>query len=272
MPTPMGRSRPPAVAGVFYPADAAPLGDRVDGMLGVAAPPAAPPPGALVVPHAGYRYSGPVAASAYAHLAATRPAVSLVAVIGPSHFVLFPGLALPGTDAFAGPLGPVPVDHETEDRLRELAGVHEVPEAHAREHSLEVQIPFLQRVLGRFAAVFVAVGRAHPEQVAAVVEAILDRPDGLVVVSSDLSHYHDAATARRLDAATAAAIEGLRPEDLAPDAACGRTGIAGLLLAAERRGLQATRLDLRNSADTAGAPERVVGYGAWSFGPLSRER
>jgi AmmeMemoRadiSam system protein B len=211
-----------------------------------------------------------VAASAYAHLAGGRPGVSRVTVIGPAHFVLFSGLALPAVDAFAGPLGPVPVDHEAEDRLRELAGVHDVPEAHAREHSLEVQIPFLQRVLGGFTAVFLAVGRAHPEQVAAVVDAALEQPDGLVVVSSDLSHYYDAATARRLDAATATAIETLRPADLAPDAACGATGIAGLLLAAGRRHLRATRLDLRNSADTAGSAERVVGYGAWSFGPAKQ--
>jgi AmmeMemoRadiSam system protein B len=150
--------------------------------------------------------------------------------------------------------------------------VLDVPEAHAREHSIEVQLPFLQRVLGRFSAVFLAVGHPHPEQVAAVVDAVLDDPEGLVVVSSDLSHYHDAGTARRLDAATAGAIEALRPGDLAPDAACGQTAIAGLLLAAGRRGMQATRLDLRNSADTAGPANRVVGYGAWSFGPLSRDR
>ena len=270
----MGATRPPAVAGVFYPADPARLRDRVDGLLGVAAPPQAPPPAALVVPHAGYRYSGPVAATAYAHLSASRPGVARVTVIGPAHFVLFAGLALPGTDAFAGPLGTVPVDHESEDLLRQLAGVHDLPEAHAREHSIEVQLPFLQRVLGPFTAVFVALGRSHPEQVAAVVDVALDRPDGLVVVSSDLSHYHDAATARRLDAATAGAIESLRPEDLAPDAACGQAGIAGLLLAAGRRRLRATRLDLRNSADTAGSVDRVVGYGAWTFGPgpLSRDR
>ena len=260
------RIRPAAVAGTFYPADPARLRDRVHGLLLTADPPPAPPPRALIVPHAGYPYSGPVAATAYAHLRTTRPTASPVLVIGPAHYVLFAGLAMPAADAVASPLGTIPLDEPLRQRLLGFPAVAELDDPHRPEHSLEVQFPFLQAVLEDPRLALLAVGRTAPETVAGPISAALADPAALVVVSSDLSHYHDAAAAARLDAATAEAIEELRPERLGPDAACGGTAIAGLLLAAADLGLRPVRLDLRTSADTAGSPDRVVGYGAWTFG------
>ena len=260
------RTRPTAVAGTFYPADPARLRDRVDGLLLAADPPPAPPPRALIVPHAGYRYSGGVAAAAYAHLRATRPEAAPVLAIGPAHFVPFEGLALPAAEAVASPLGTIPLDEPLQQRLRAFPQVAELGDAHRPEHSLEVQFPFLQVVLEDPRLALLTVGRAVPVAVAGPIAAVLADPDALVVVSSDLSHGHDAATAARLDAGTAEAIEALQPDRLRPDAACGRTAVAGLLLAAADLGLRPVRLDLRTSADTAGSPERVVGYGAWTFG------
>lgn len=257
--------RPAAVAGTFYPADPARLHDQVDALLRTAAPPPAPAPRALIVPHAGYAYSGPVAATAYAHLAATRSSIGPILILGPAHYVLFDGLALSGATAFASPLGTIPAAVDLERRLRRQPEIRDLPEAHRPEHSIEVQFPFLQLAVPDLALAALAVGRTTPEAAARSILAALADPEGLVLVSSDLSHYHDAERARRLDAATADAIERLRPADLAPDAACGLTGVAGLLLAAAELELTPTRLDLRNSADTAGSPQRVVGYGVWSF-------
>jgi AmmeMemoRadiSam system protein B len=260
------RIRPAAVAGTFYPADRARLRDRIAGLLRIAEPPTAPTPRALIVPHAGYQYSGPVAATAYAHLAATRSRIDSVLLLGPAHYVLFDGIALPGADALATPLGLVPVDLAAERRIRMHSIVHDLPDAHRPEHSLEVQLPFLQMVAAGPPVVALVTGRVPIDRVAAVVADALADPGTLVITSSDLSHYHDTATARELDAAAAAAIESLRPQDLAPDAACGLTAVAALLRAAADAGLEVTRLDLRNSGDIAGSPHRVVGYGAWSLG------
>ena len=258
--------RPPAVAGAFYPADPTRLRAEVAALLAAAAPPAALPPAALIVPHAGYAYSGPVAATAYALAARTRPDLRRVVMVGPSHFAWFDGLALPGTRALATPLGEVPIDGEAETRARRHPGVGVSPAAHAREHSLEVQLPFLQVALAGPAVVALLCGQVAVEQAAPVVEEFLGEEGTLVLVSSDLSHYLSYAEARRRDEATADAIERLDPGDLHPDDACGLVGVQALLLAARRRGLAATRLDLRNSGDTAGDRDRVVGYGAFSFG------
>ena len=259
------RSRRPAVAGLFYPAEPGELAAAVRACLRAAAPAAGPPPRALIAPHAGYVYSGEIAGSAYARLAPLRGKVRRVVLIGPSHHVPFRGLAVPSADAFATPLGDVPVDRAAVERLLELPQVEERDDAHAREHSLEVQLPFLQEVLGAFALVPLAAGDASAEEVAEVLELLFDEPGTLVVVSSDLSHYHDYATARRLDAATSRAIEALRPEALDFESACGRVGVNGLLVLARRRGLSARTLDLRSSGDTAGPRDRVVGYGAYEL-------
>jgi len=259
--------RPPAVAGAFYPADPARLRAEVAVLLAAAAPlPTAPPPAALIVPHAGYAYSGPVAATAYALLARTRPDLRRVVMVGPSHFARIDGLALPGARALATPLGDVPVDAEAEARACRHPGVGISPAAHAREHCLEVQLPFLQVVLAEPTVVALLCGQVAVEQAASVVEEFLGEEGTLVLVSSDLSHYLPYQEARRRDEATADAIERLDPDALDHDGACGLVGVQALLLAARRRGLAATRLDLRNSGDTAGDRDRVVGYGAFSFG------
>jgi len=260
----MPQVRPAAVAGMFYPGEASALASEVDAMLAEAtrAHHDAVPPKALIVPHAGYVYSGAVAASAYARLAAARETIRRVVLLGPVHRVPVSGLALPGVDAFESPLGRVALDAEAIAALARLPQVVVSREAHAREHSLEVHLPFLQRTLTAFTLVPLAVGDATREQVAEVLDALWGGPETLIVVSSDLSHYLDHATARTLDAETARMVIDLR-SDIDHRHACGGTPVNGLLYTAHRRGLQAQLVDLRNSGDTAGGKERVVGYGAF---------
>jgi hypothetical protein len=259
-------TRKPAVAGMFYPDDPAVLARTVQTLLAGVAPPAASaaPIKALIVPHAGYVYSGPIAASAYARLQGLRGIVRRVVLLGPVHRVAVRGLALPGAQAFATPLGTVPIDPDAVQRLRALPQVTVSAPAHALEHSLEVQLPFLQAALGEFTLVPLAVGDAAPEEVAGVLEALWNGPETLIVVSSDLSHYLPYETAQRLDGQTCTAIRDLQPLH-SHEQACGATPVNGLLLAARRHGLQAQLLDLRNSGDTAGDRARVVGYAAFAF-------
>jgi hypothetical protein len=261
-------TRPAAFAGTFYPGTRAELEAAVRGYLAAApaAPADAPAPKALIAPHAGYVYSGPVAASAYARLSPLRGRVERVVLLGPSHRVFLEGLAVPDADAFQTPLGPVPVDRAGLERALELPQVQVLARAHEFEHSLEVQLPFLQLVLGDFALVPLVAGDASAESVAEVLDALWGGDETRVVVSSDLSHYEPYERARRQDARTCAAIEALRPEALGEDDACGRVPIRGLLLAARARGLAVRALDLRSSGDTAGTRERVVGYGAFAVG------
>lgn len=257
--------REPAVAGMFYPADAGTLGRMVDDYLAAAAPGEGPAPKAIVAPHAGYPYSGPVAASVYRAVAPRRDTIRRVVLLGPAHRVPFRGLALPDVDALRTPLGDIPVDADGIAAIADLPQVGNLAVAHAREHSLEVQLPFLQRALGEFRIVPLVVGEAEPDEVAEVLDRLWGGPETLVVISSDLSHFHDEATAQRLDGATSRAIEELRPDAIGFDSACGRTPLNGLLTVARRRGLIAKTLDRRTSADTAGSPEQVVGYGAYAF-------
>jgi hypothetical protein len=259
------RVRPPAVAGAFYPADPARLRREVEALLAAASPAPGAAPAAVIVPHAGYAYSGPVAATAYAHLARTRPEAARILLVGPAHHVWFEGMALPGAEALATPLGEVPVDPAGEQRARRHPGVADSPLAHAREHSLEVQLPFLQVALGGPPVTALLCGRSRPEQVAPLIEERLADADTAVVVSSDLSHYLPYQEARKADAAASQAIERLDPGALGPDSACGLTGVQALLLAARRRGLTARCLDLRNSGDICGDRGRVVGYAAFAF-------
>lgn len=256
--------RPAAVAGQFYPVQPERLRAEVARLIAEAAAPADTAPTALIVPHAGYIYSGGVAAAAFATLRAVAQAIERVVVIGPTHYVPVRGIAISMVDAFETPLGRVPVDCEALAALADLPFVVEADGPHAPEHALEVELPFLQMVLPSFRLVPLVVGDAEPHEVAEVL-ARLWSWETLIVVSSDLSHYHDYETARRLDAATAAAIERGEWAGLGPNQACGCLAVAGLLVEAGHRGFKARRLSLCNSGDTAGSRDRVVGYGAWIF-------
>jgi len=256
-------TRPPAVAGMFYPGEADALRAEIGACLAAAHPPRLTPK-ALIVPHAGYIYSGPVAAHAYALLVPLAERIRRVVLIGPAHRVALPGLGLPSVDAFATPLGTVTLDRLACAQALALPQVHIDDLSHLPEHALEVQLPFLQSVLSEFTLVPFTVGYASAEAVAAVIEALWGGCETLIIVSSDLSHYHSYRDAQRFDRETADSLCRLQ---LLTDheQACGATPINGLILAARRRGLKPHLLDLRNSGDTAGDRARVVGYIAMAF-------
>ena len=260
----VGAMRMPAAVGTFYPEDRESLTRTVDRLLAATRPWSGAKPRGIVVPHAGYRYSGPVAASAYAAVLAAREVLKRIVIVGPAHFVPLTGCAVPSTAAWRTPLGDAPTDAE----LREVAiraGCTVDDEPHAHEHSLEVQLPFLQRVLGkRLRFLPVAVGQMPADDVAAVVSSLAPQAD-LVVVSTDLSHYHDLATARLLDRRTADAIRALDTDAIGPSDACGVFALRGAVAFARNADLSIRLLDLRTSGDTAGDPGRVVGYGAFAI-------
>ena len=256
--------REPAVAGSFYPRDAAELGRTVEFLLAEVKSDAGEAPKALIVPHAGYIYSGPVAASGYARLRPYRDQYRRVVLLGPCHRVPVRGLALSGADVFRTPLGDVPLDTQAIAGI-DLPRVTVFDETHAFEHSLEVHLPFLQSVLGAFQLVPIVVGNTTPERVADVIELLWGGPETLIVISSDLSHYLSYDQACAMDGQTRQAIEDLEIRGIDHDSACGATPIGGLLLAAKRRDMAVHTLDLRNSGDTAGDRRHVVGYGSWEF-------
>ena len=263
----LAATRPAAVAGMFYPAGELALAREVDRLLdGVAPGEAARAPKLLVVPHAGYVYSGAVAAQAYALLAPWREQIRRVVLLGPTHRVAVRGIAVPTVSAFQTPLGPVALDTEALARLCELPQVAPDDDVHAQEHSLEVQLPFLQRSLGAFELLPLAVGDVSAAEVAQVLERAWGGDETLIVVSTDLSHYLAYAEARAKDRAT---VERILRLDATLDhrQACGATPLAGALLAARAHGLAPRLLDLRNSGDTAGDRSRVVGYCALAFEP-----
>lgn len=259
----MASVRPPAVAGSFYPAEPGELRSMVDGFLREAAD-GRPAPKAVIAPHAGYVYSGPIAGSAFSALAAAAGSIHRVVLIGPAHYVPIRGLALPGHSRFATPLGEVSIEAAGAQAALRLPQVRLIPDAHAREHSLEVELPFLQALLGDFEVVPLVAGEAGGDEVAEVLERLWGGPETLIVISSDLSHYLPYDAARRVDRETADAILALGGP-LHSRQACGAVPINGLLEAARRRDLVPELLDLRNSGDTAGDRSRVVGYGAFAF-------
>ena len=254
--------RQPAVAGYFYPEEANQLGVTVAGLLDAVPPQAGPAPKALIVPHAGYVYSGPVAATAYARLKPWRNRYRRVVLLGTAHRIPVSGLAASGARFFRTPLGDVPVDHDAIDKL-DLPEVTTFDSGHEFEHSLEVQLPFLQTVMDSFSLLPLVIGDANAKTVAKVIDALWGGAETLIIVSSDLSHYLNYEEARAMDAGTCRAIENLKVESLDLHRACGSTPIAGLLIAAKQRAMTMTTLDLRNSGDTAGGRGQVVGYGAW---------
>ncbi len=260
--------RHPNVAGTFYPADPGYLKIAVRAYLEAAKPEGLSglAPKAIVAPHAGYIYSGPVAGSAYAQLIAGAAGIRRVLLLGPSHRLPFYGLAYSEAEAFLTPLGRVPVDRDAYKALADLPQARPFEAPFQGEHCLEVQLPFLQVTLEEFSIVPFLVGEASTIEVAEVLNRLWGGDETLIVISSDLSHYLDYASAKRLDAITSQAIMDLRPEAIGDDQACGRQPLKGLLRAARRHGLQARLLDLRNSGDTAGPRHQVVGYGAYAFG------
>ena len=262
----MTNVRPAAVAGAFYPGEPRELLADIDELLGGVASfaPRFGHPKALIVPHAGYIYSGGVAASAYSELEGARGIVKRVVLLGPVHRVPVRGLALPAADEFATPLGRIPIDRDAAREALALPQVVSSAPAHALEHSLEVQLPFLQRVLGEFALVPFAVGDASVDEVAQVIARLWGGPETLVVLSTDLSHYHSYDEAKRIDGATLERIEHLAT-DLGHDQACGATPLNGLLRVAHSKGLKIRRLAACNSGDTAGGPGRVVGYASFAL-------
>jgi MEMO1 family protein len=266
---------PPAVAGRFYPSEPDRLRELVERLLAdsadraVASADRESQPKALIVPHAGYAFSGPVAASGYAWLGPWRSTIARVVLLGTCHTAGIEGLATSSAEAFDTPLGSIPVDCPAVEESLGLPQVHVHDRAQLRDHALEVQLPFLQVVLESFDVVPFLVGRADEDAVAEVLELLWDGDSTLFLVSSDLSHHHSYAEARLLDRATAHAIEHLDGRSLSPSSACGRSAIAGLLLAARRHGLRCRTADLRSSGDTAGPRDQVVGYGAFVFLPTT---
>ena len=255
-------TRQAAVAGLFYPGETRELQDLVDQML-AAAPAGGSTPKAIIVPHAGYVYSGPVAASVYARLKGARQQIRRVVLLGPAHRLGFYGIAASSADSFSTPLGSVALDKEALKALTGLPYVQVLDQAHEEEHSLEVQIPFLQELLDDFTLVPLVVGEASAKEVGELLARLWGGPETLIVISSDLSHYNDYETANVQDKKTTAAIENLRYEDLHYGDACGRNPISGLLYIARARGMKVETVDLRNSGDTAGSRDQVVGYGAY---------
>ncbi len=261
----MVRVRPPAVAGVFYPADPTALLSEVRRLLGGVRVPPGPAPKALIVPHAALQYSGPIAASAYARLAGARGSIETVVLVGPAHYGRVAGIALSSATAFASPVGRLTTAGAATARVQALACARVRDGMHAPEHCLEVQLPFLRVVLGDVAILpLLAGGDGHAAAaVAEALETVWDGGSTVVIVTSDLSHYLGYAAARARDRSTAAAVEALDPDAIPEAGACGRASIQGLLRVARGRGLSAQAVDLRSSGDTGGGSERVVGYGAF---------
>ena len=260
----MFNTRPPAVAGAFYPGSPAELSATVDQLLAAAPVASGQQPKALIVPHAGYIYSGSTAAMAYATLEPWRDSIRRVVLLGPTHRVAVNGLALPESEAFSTPLGTIRLDLQAIAALADLPQIVFSNPAHALEHSLEVHLPFLQRVLDNFTLVPLAVGHASPQAVAEVLDMLWGGPDTLIVISSDLSHFLPYAAANQIDRDTCQHILHL-DTSIRPEQACGAYPVNGLLLAARQRGLVPQLIHRCNSGDTAGDKLRVVGYAAFAF-------
>lgn len=264
--------RPAAVAGAFYPAHARQLARMVEEFVAAAQIGTVASPKAIIAPHAGYPYSGPVAGSAFAGWKDAAARIRRVVLLGPSHYVDFEGLALPDAAALATPLGEVRPDEEAIQQIHGLPQVRVLDEAHELEHCLEVELPFLQLLLRDLTVVPLLIGRVSDEDIAEVIEILWGGEETRLVISSDLSHYLDYATARQLDQNTAENIQSLNAEAIQADRACGHRPVRALLRSALRRHLRAETVDLRNSGDTAGPRDRVVGYGAFQFAPGASER
>lgn len=257
--------RPPAVAGLFYPERPEELSHTVLDLLEHSHCHISSQPKALIVPHAGYRYSGPIAANAYACLEPYKSSIEKVVLFGPDHKIGFHGMALPEWESFSTPLGEIPIDQANVRKLEQLPDISQSNLAHAYEHSLEVQLPFLQTILDLFELTPVVVSNAKPQSVAKALQTVWGGAETLILISSDLSHYHPYEEARVRDASTTHAIETLDTSSLSGEKACGYQPVSGLLEVAKATGLKEQTLDVRNSGDTSGMRDQVVGYGAYAF-------
>ena len=257
--------RAPAVAGVFYPADRETLATDVGRFIANASIPQTLEPKALIAPHAGYVYSGQVAANAYIAWQSQKDKIERIVLIGPSHRTSLQGIAVPTVDAFRTPLGEVAIDSEAIAEITDLPQIVIDDEPHRQEHSLEVHIPFLQEVLGDFKLLPLVVGFVSGEQVAQVIERLWSNESTRFLISTDLSHFHDYKSAQKLDSSTAQSIEAMNPTIIGQEQACGCIPVAGMLIAARKHGLSVERLALQNSGDTSGKKDRVVGYGSWAI-------
>lgn len=258
-------TRKPAVAGMFYPAEVDQLTSMVDQMFQQAKPTDLPKVKAIIAPHAGFVYSGPIAATAYSAIKAQADEIKRVVLLGPSHRVGFKGIATCSAAAYETPMGAVALDREATQQIADLPQVHQLDHAHVSEHSLEVQLPFLQTLLDDFKLIPLVVSDTSIQEVSEVIERLWGGDDTLIVISSDLSHYNDYVTAQAMDSRTSDAIVNFEPEKLQYEYACGRNPVKGLLQAAQKHHLKSKLLDLRNSGDTAGSKDKVVGYGAYAF-------
>ena len=261
-------TRPAAVANMFYSGDSRVLHEDIQSYfaeINSEINPAPSTPKAIISPHAGYIYSGLTAAHAYAQLQHASDTIKRVVLLGPCHRVALRGLAAPSTDFFETPLGIIPIDQNIIKQLLAFSQVQISDLAHQHEHSLEVQLPFLQEVLTDFSLIPLVVGDATPQEVCEVIDQLWGGDETLIIISSDLSHFHDYETARAIDSETRDAIESFNIKAINHESACGCNSVNGLLQSAKKRNLKVTTLDIRNSADTAGTKDSVVGYGAWMF-------
>ncbi|WP_297003412.1 AmmeMemoRadiSam system protein B [Thalassospira sp. UBA848] len=263
--------RPPAVAGTFYPNDADILRSEIDGLMDAAlhsdAVSGDASPKAIIVPHAGLMFSGAIAALGFATVRALKDTIKRIVIIGPAHRMAFQGIALARADQFATPLGTMRCDLPALQKALALPHVQMLDDAHTREHGLEIELPFIQRLFGEDADIGIVpllVSRCSPRQVHEVIEKLWGGPETLIVISSDLSHFHDYDTAKRMDNRTRAMIENFDAENIDTNDACGALPVAGMLIAARNRGMKIKTLGMRNSGDVTGDKSRVVGYGAWA--------
>jgi len=259
-------TRAPAVAGMFYPADSNVLQTQVNEFIHEKPYASTTVPKAIIVPHAGTIYSGSIAAAAYRTLLPYRHVIRKVILLGPAHRVYLNGLALPTVDQFQTPLGEINLDTKTiKSLVTEFSQISFSDRAHAEEHSLEVQLPFLQEILASFRLIPFVVGETSQQQVAEVIDQLWGGEECLIIISTDLSHFHNYSEALKLDHLTATLIESFQGEHLEDGSACGRFPLRGLLQIAQQRNMSIQRLDLRNSGDTAGGKDQVVGYGSWGL-------
>ncbi len=257
--------RTTAVAGAFYPSEPEILSKDIQRYIEETPSVSLPVPKAIIVPHAGYEYSAGVAASAYKLLKSGRKSIKKVVILAPSHKIGFNGMALTKASAYETPLGNVEIDKEMNEQLLALPLVDYLEEAHKSEHSLEVQLPFLKEALDDFKLIPVITGNASPTDVETLLETVWGKKDTLIVISTDLSHYLPYNEACILDNKTKTAIENLDIDSIEQEQACGYVPLKGMLTIAKAKKMQVETLEVKNSGDTSGSKNRVVGYGAWAF-------